>query len=181
MKKLIIIVAILIVFIFVGCDLKINKEQTNEKIGKVIKEYKEKNEIKILGGAIKKDEEIILFENKDKYGVASFYINDKNGEIRNEISTINKSNHLEKIVYSQIKAKKNFYIGVFITDEKLLLESNQIEILYEESKDNNLVSTQVNIGEDFSQLIEYSSDKIMKIKGIKLLDSNSNEIYHLDY
>lgn len=181
MKKNILIFVAIILFISTGCDSKlVEQKKFDENLENIIKEYTEKNDLTLLGGSITDDEEVIVFENDYKYGIASFYKEDESNEIKHNISIIDKSDKLESVVYAQIKAKQGYYIGVFIIDEKLASNTDQIEIQYLDQIENAPISTQVSLGDGNSQIIESSYKKIREIKTIKLYNSDFKEIYKLD-
>jgi hypothetical protein len=178
--KKVYIVFLILLFFLSGCSNSGSvKNQHNQKLNEYQQEYVRKNEIDVIWKARNESEEIIAFSKLNEYGIALFYSESGEDEIKYDVSKITKSDELEKVVYTQIIGKNDCYIGIFIDDEKLLQKASSIKITFEDDPNKEMFAIQQTIIKTKAQILQYESDNQRIIKSIYIKNENNQNIYQV--
>ncbi len=182
MKKTVLtIIIMLILFIFCGCaKTEDNVILYNQRLDDFIEEYQEKNDVETICGAISENEEVIAFENWEEFGIASFYVDGATDDIKYDISILPRNMESDKVMYTQIKGKNEYFIGIFLDDDMMVSKTESIKVIFEDQLKDKPFSIQQTLDGNSAQIISYVAEDMRPIKSIQLLNSNTEELYMIE-
>jgi len=182
MKKTVLAITfMLILFIFCGCaKTEDNVILYNQRLDEFIEEYQEKNDVETICGAISENEEVIAFENWEEFGIASFYIGGDTDDIKYDISILPRNTESDKLMYTQIKGKNEYFIGIFLDDDVMVSKTESIKVIFEDQLKDKPYSIQQTLDGSNAQIISYDAEDMRSIKSIQLLNGDTEELYKID-
>jgi len=129
---------------------------------------------------------IMAYENGNRYGFSCYYLSDE--FIENQLTLMDKQrrssyyegDEFQKVKYWQLQLEDVVYVGVFLLDEEMSTAASNVELQFENAKENEVAKMSQSLYGRKAIIMKYDSKIIREIDKVIVITSEGKEIYLWD-